>query len=81
MYDSCLCFEYLLGEIQPLMEAFMLRFLMDHPEHLQEGFTITGLLEVRAGLKFSEVAPLSRSVFFQRSLPGIGRFLALKRGG
>jgi hypothetical protein len=75
IYDGCLCFEHLAKKMRPLMEAFMTRFVMERPEHLSPGLTIDGILEVRCGLKISEVQPLSRQEFLKRAMPGILRFL------
>ena len=75
MYDSCICFEHLAKKMRPLFEAYMLRFVIEHPEHLHLTVSLDDLLASR-GLKLSDVAPLSRPEFLERVLPVVTRFLA-----
>jgi hypothetical protein len=75
MYDSCICFEHLAKKMRPLLEAYMLRFVIEHPEYLHLTVPLDDLLTSR-GLKLSEVPPLSRPEFLKRVPPVVTRFLA-----
>jgi hypothetical protein len=74
MYDSCICFEHLIGKVRPLMEAYLLRFLISHPEHLKPGVPLEALVASRS-FKLSDVAPLGRPEFLKKVLPGVSRLL------
>jgi hypothetical protein len=36
MYDAALCSEHVTGRMRPVIETFMLRFVISHPEHLKD---------------------------------------------
>lgn len=68
MYDSCLCFEHLVGKTRPLMEAYLLRFMISHPEHLKPCVPLEDLIASR-GFELQELAPLGRREFLEKVLP------------
>jgi hypothetical protein len=65
MFDSALSYEYLFKRMRPLMELFMLRFAISHPEVLSVD---VGALVEATGFAIDEIAPLSRPEFFKKIL-------------
>jgi len=59
MYDCCICFERMRRRMRPLMEVFMLRFVIENPIHLKDDLPLDRLVASR-GFKLSDVAPLCR---------------------
>lgn len=72
MHDSCISFEHLVGDMRPLMELYMLRFVIENPRVLKPDVPLDDLLAAK-GFKIDEVAPLSRPEFFKRVFPATSR--------
>jgi hypothetical protein len=70
LLDAALCYEHLAGKMRPLMELYMLRFAISHPDFMS--IDVRELLQAK-GLVFDKVAPLERREFKRLILPLIVR--------
>ena|SRR5258708_872245 len=67
LYDSALLYESTLGNLTPLMKAFLLRFAFRFPDYLT--LDIKDLIMHETGLLAADLESLSRSDFLKKVLP------------